>query len=171
MVRKRKKDKNPYLLASQIVEQFDFIEEIYPEVEVNMELLPVSLLELQRTAEPFAGSDLGDCLQMLCRFFEELERRKCLEAEDIVEAYLAKEQAVFLIGQESSHILKTDSNSRLHYYQIRLESLEHAKILAQRAIDQAGSYYRQMRGKQLLAQNKRFYAAVRQKTAEITGKL
>ncbi len=171
MVRKRKKDKNPYLPVSQIVEQFDFIEEIYPEVEVNMELLPVSLPELQRAAEPFTGSDLGDCLQMLCRFLEGLEHRKCLEAEDIVEAYLAKEQAVFLIRQESSYILKTDSNSRLHYYQIRLESLEHAKILAQRAIDQAGSYYRQMRGKQLLAQNKRFYAAVRQKTAEITEKL
>ncbi len=161
MVRKRKKDNNPYLLVSRTIEQFDFIEEIYPEVEVNRELIPVSLPEFKRAAEPFPGTALGECLRQLCRFLEELEHRKCLEAEEIVEAYLAKEEARCYIRQEKSRWEDTDHGFLLSCFRERLESLGRARELAQRSMDQAGSYYRQMRGKQVFIQVERFSNALR----------
>lgn len=168
MVRKRKKDKNPYPLVSRIIEQFDFIEEIYPEVEVNMELLPVTLTQLKWSAEPFAETGLGICLKELYSVLKDLEHWKRLEAEEIVDAYLAKEEARCYIRQEKSRWEETDHSRRLEYYQDRLESLGRARELAQRAMDQADSYYRQMRGKQILAQTEGFYLAVKEKITELT---
>lgn len=161
MIRKRK-ESNPYRSLSEILMRFDFVEELYPEMEVHTELLPVSIPELSRVSEPFTGTDLGDCLNELEVFLEELQNRRCLDAYEIKTAYLLKEQALFLCLQETSSLSEIPNEQLFLHYNTRLESVKRANYMARLAYDRAGSYRRQMQGKRLIKQTELFTTALRE---------